>query len=54
MESTLPDLGDVVTGVANAAGGAFIDAITTAVPVVVPVLAILWAIRFVLRKIGLN
>ena len=41
-----------ITQIADNAGQAIFHAFTTVVPVLVPVLAGLWAIRFVLGKLG--
>lgn len=46
--------GSVAQSVAGTAGNLLVGTITTALPYVLPVLAVLFAIRFVLGKIGLN
>lgn len=52
MTNTIPSVSSVATDVANGAGSALIGAITTSLPLVFPVLAVLFAVRFVLSKIG--
>lgn len=47
----LPNVGDTVQQVAGVAGNQLIGAITNTIPFVLPVLAVLWGIRFALKKI---
>ena len=45
-------IGSAITSITDNSGQALFHAFTTVVPVLVPVLAGLWAIRFVLGKLG--
>jgi len=47
-----PDV--VATEIVNSAGTQLLDTITSVIPVLVPVLLGLWAISWVMRKIGLS
>lgn len=50
----LPTVNDVASNVAALAGGQIIGAIQSTLPYVLPVLAVLWSVKYVLAKIGLN
>ena len=43
-----------LTAVAQSVGSGLVGAVTTAIPVIVPFAAILFAIRYVVGKIGLR
>lgn len=52
MNNTFPTVGTTVADLAQAIGGTVIGTITESIVVILPILAVLWAIRFVLKKVG--
>lgn len=52
MNNTIPTVTDVISGLATQVGNTVINTITTSVVVILPALAVLWAIRYVLGKLG--
>jgi len=52
--NNVPNLGDTLGGIASQAGGALISVVTTAIPAVLPFAAVLFGIRYVVKRIGLK
>ena len=51
---TSTTLADTLGSIATTVGGSLVGAVTTAIPVIVPFAALLFAIRYVVGKIGLK
>lgn len=49
-----PNLGETLNGIASNAGGQLISVVTTAIPAVLPFAAVLFGIRYVVKRIGLK
>lgn len=52
MNNSLPTVAEVITGLSTSVASTVISTITTSVVVILPALAVLWAIRYVLGKVG--
>ena len=52
MNPSIPTVTEVITGLATSVANTVISTITTSVVVILPALAVLWAIRYVLGKLG--
>lgn len=52
MENSIPTVTQVITGLATDVANTVIQTITTSIVVILPALAVLWAIRYVLAKLG--
>jgi len=52
--AAVPSPDAVATSIVNSAGGQLLDTITSVVPVLIPVMLGLWAISWVLGKLGLK
>jgi hypothetical protein len=50
--TTIPQVNEVITSLAANVGNTVISTITTSIGVILPALAVLWAIRYVLGKLG--
>ena len=48
---TPPAVGNTVAGVASIAGNTVVDAVLNVIPYVLPITAVLWGIRYALKKI---
>jgi hypothetical protein len=51
-QNTIPEVGQVIQSLATDVANTVISTLTTSIGVILPALAVLWAIRYVLAKIG--
>jgi hypothetical protein len=52
MTPTIPSVTEVITSLSASVANTVISTLTTSIVVILPALAVLWAIRYVLAKVG--